>query len=108
MALTKRQRRMMVLPAPHGGLDASDRAETVIFYSFMFFVKLVSLPLRVMFTSPQQEPFFVSNEFIGKETMFVASTGVSASRQVFDATKKPKVFKSLQNKNIFISPRKTS
>lgn len=98
---------MMVLPAPHGGLDASDRAEIVIFYSFRFFVKLVSLPLRVMFTSPLQEPFFVSNEFIGNETMFVVSTGVSASRQVFDTIKKPKIFKSLQNKSIFISQRKT-
>lgn len=99
---------MMVLPAPHGGLDVPDRAEIVIFYSFRLLVTLVSLPLRVMFTSPLQALFFVSNEFVGNETMFVATTGVSASRQVFDVIKKPKVFKSLLNKSIFISPRKTS
>lgn len=56
--MSAKQRRMWVLPAPDGLIDKSDRYEIDIFYSFAFIA--IHLPLRVMFTAPQQISTFQS------------------------------------------------
>lgn len=106
--LTARQRRMVVLPAPHGGLDRNDRYEIGIFYSFATFIRTVTLPLKTLFTSAQQLAIFISEEPVGSQITFVSAELVAPSRQLFDTVKQPTIFQSPYVNSIFVSPRKTN
>ncbi len=105
--LTARQRRMMVLPAPHGGLDKNDRYEIGIFYSFAVFVRTITLPLRVLFHSVEQQFVFFSNDVEGGAVSFSSVASISPRRALFDVNKEPTVFQSPYTSNIFVSLRKT-
>lgn len=104
--MNAKQRRMWVLPAPDGVIDRSDRYEIGIFYSFAFVA--ISLPLRVMFTSPFQLSTFLSENIIGRDLEFLSAISVNQSQQVFGSINDPTIFQSPYVKNIFVSPRKTN
>ena len=100
---TARQRRMWVLPAPKGELDRTDRYAIGILYALAFIIYTPILPLRVMFTSAAKPDFFVSE----KQPIFVSAIRGAPDRRLYSATeKKPHVFKSLWENNIFVSQRK--
>lgn len=67
---TARQRRMWILPAPHGGLDKTDRYAIGIFYALAFITEAITFPLRAIFTSKFQRSMFISlwerNVFVSK------------------------------------------
>jgi len=103
IAKTAKQRRTWVLPAPEGGLDKSDRYEIGIFYELAFIIFTPTLPLRVMFTSHAKPDFFISED----QPLFLAEIPGAPDRRLYPATnKKPHVFKSLWEKNVFTSERK--
>jgi hypothetical protein len=100
-----KQRRMWVLPAPEGALDKSDRYEIGIFYELRFFYYNVAQYPVITFTSHSRPDVFISEE----AGPFTAAIKGSPTRQIGDSTdKKPQIFKSLWEKNIFTSARKQS
>jgi len=57
-----RQRRMLVLPAPKGGLDKRDRYAIGIFYSFGLIISAIVKPIRIIFDALQGPVTFISEK----------------------------------------------